>query len=172
MKRDDMMVAAATAEFNRAGQAGPMAGQYMGVTSGAMDLIFIEGFEGQTVIGIDDGELHTPQPIRIDLTAGLARSAACSTDQIGDTIDYGKVRAALRELMATHGLRLLEAFAERVAQLLLEDFGAHWVRVVVVKPRKFDDVSAVGVAIERRRDDRLAVREQGLGWPSPGAMSA
>jgi dihydroneopterin aldolase len=46
---------------------------------------------------------------------------------------------------------LLEAFAEQVADMLIREFGAHWVRVVVVKPRKFDDVESVGVAIERRR---------------------
>jgi dihydroneopterin aldolase len=38
-----------------------------------------------------------------------------------------------------------------VAEILIREFGAHWVRVVVVKPRKFDDVESVGVAIERRR---------------------
>lgn len=116
-----------------------------------MDLIFVQGFEGETVIGIDPCELDQPQPLRIDVTAGLPRSGACTTDHIGDTIHYGEVREALRNLMKTHQLQLLEAFAERIAGILLEDFGAHWVRVVVVKPKKFDDVAAVGVAIERRR---------------------
>lgn len=173
MKRDDMMWQAEAAEFgalpgvkaeSMAARAAPAA------SPGPMDLIFIEGFEGQTIIGIDASELGTPQPLRIDLTAGLPRSAACSSDRIGDTIDYGKVRTALRELMATHRLQLLEAFAERVAQLLLEDFGAHWVRVVVVKPKKFDDVGAVGVAIERRRDASQRVQDRVHGWLG-GAVS-
>ena len=116
-----------------------------------MDLIFIEGFTGQTVIGIHDSELHRPQTIRIDLTAGLPRSGACDSDQIADTIDYGVVRDRLRRLLAEHRLTLLESFAETVADILIGEFGAHWVRVVVTKPRKFDDVEAVGVAIERRR---------------------
>jgi dihydroneopterin aldolase len=38
-----------------------------------------------------------------------------------------------------------------VAQIALVEFGAQWVRVRVAKPRKFDDVEAVGVMIERRR---------------------
>jgi dihydroneopterin aldolase len=117
-----------------------------------MDLIFIEGFTGQTVIGIHDSELHRPQTIRIDLTAGLPRSRACATDQIVDTIDYGVVRDRLRRLLVEHRLTLLESFAETVAEILIGEFGAHWVRVVVVKPRKFDDVESVGVAIERRRE--------------------
>jgi dihydroneopterin aldolase len=116
-----------------------------------MDLIFIEGFEGQTVIGINKDELNLPQPVRIDLVAGLPRSRACDTDRIGDTIDYGAVHEALTQLLATHRVKLLEALAESIADLLIGTFGAHWVRVVLVKPRKYVNVSAVGVAIERRR---------------------
>jgi len=117
----------------------------------SMDIIFIEGFRGNTVIGICDDELHAPQPVRIDLSAGLPRSLACSTDRISDTIDYGAVRAALRELLETHRFQLLEAFAEEIAKLLLSRFGAHWLRVRVTKPGKFDDVEGVGVIIERHR---------------------
>ena len=36
-----------------------------------MDLIFIEGFKGETVIGIHETELHRPQPLVIDVHAGL-----------------------------------------------------------------------------------------------------
>ena len=128
----------------------------------ALDLIFIEGFTGQTVIGIHDSELHKPQTIRIDLTAGLPRSRACDTDRIGDTIDYGAVRERLQRLLAEHKLQLLEPFAETVADILIGEFGAHWVRVVVTKPRKFDDVESVGVAIERRRPAQAA-------WPGGGS---
>lgn len=130
--------------------------------SGApLDLIFIEGFTGQTVIGIHDSELHRPQTIRIDLTAGVPRNRAFDSDEIGDTIDYGVVRERLRRLLEEHGFSLLEPFAERIAEILIHDFGAHWVRVAVTKPRKFDDVEAVGVAIERRRPAPPAGVERG-----------
>jgi len=124
-----------------------------------LDVIFIEGLQAQTVIGIHQNELHRPQPVRIDIAAGIPRSLACRTDRIGDTIDYGQLRTALLELLATHKLRLLEALAEEMARLALDDFGAHWVRIVLAKPAKFEDVDAVGVAIERRRE--LRPREHG-----------
>ncbi len=131
-------------------------------SSAAMDLIFIEGFTGQTVIGIHHTELHDPQPLVIDLHAGLPRSRACDTDRIGDTIDYGVVRERLQRLLVEHRLQLLEAFAEAIADILLDEFRASWVRVKVVKPRKFDDVQAVGVQIERyaAEIDTPAQREQ------------
>ncbi|URI08399.1 dihydroneopterin aldolase [Aquincola tertiaricarbonis] len=118
-----------------------------------MDIIFIEGFTGHTVIGIHDSELHVAQPLVIDVHAGVPRARACDTDRIGDTIDYSVVRERLQQLMAHHKLQLLEAFAEAIADMLLLDFGARWVRVRVVKPRKFDDVQAVGVQIERDAAD-------------------
>ncbi len=115
----------------------------------AMDLIFIEGFVGETIIGIHESELHAPQPLVIDVHAGVPHARACDTDHIHDTIDYGVVAERLRRLMAEHKLTLLESFAETIADILISEFGARWVRVKVVKPRKFSDVSAVGVQIER-----------------------
>ncbi|MFC0400219.1 dihydroneopterin aldolase [Paraburkholderia rhizosphaerae] len=117
----------------------------------ALDIVYIEGFTGQTVIGIDAPELHTTQPVRLDLAIGVPRLRACDTDRIGDTVDYSAVRTALHTLLATHKVQLLEALAEQVAQLIIGTFGAHWVRVSLSKPAKFDDVTAVGVLIERTR---------------------
>jgi 7,8-dihydroneopterin aldolase/epimerase/oxygenase len=124
-----------------------------------LDLVFIEGFTGETVIGIDHGELHAPQPLVIDVHAGVPRAHACDTDRIGDTINYALVHARLQRLLIEHRLQLLEAFAEAIADILLDEFAASWVRVRVVKPRKFDNVQTVGVQIERRaRGDTRATR--------------
>ena len=117
----------------------------------ALDIVFIDGFVAETIIGIDADEHHSPQPVRIDLGIGVPMLRACATDRIEDTINYAEVRAALYALLASHGVQLLEALAEKVAQLLIREFGAYWVRVSIAKPAKFDDVKAVGVTIERRR---------------------
>jgi dihydroneopterin aldolase len=116
-----------------------------------LDLVFIEGLDCQTVIGIHDSELHEPQRITIDVCAGVPRVPACDTDCIADTIDYGELRQRLHRLMQEHRVQLLEALAEQVARIAIDEFKAHWVRVRVVKPRKFGDTAAVGVMIERRR---------------------
>lgn len=132
-----------------------------------LDIVFIDGFVGETIIGIHEDELHRTQPLRIDLAAGLPRNLACDTDHIGHTIDYGEVRTALKELLENHGVQLLEAFAEAVSTLLLSRFGAHWVRVRITKPRKFGDVEAVGVLIERS----LRVQPRGDGSHSAEVLS-
>jgi dihydroneopterin aldolase len=132
-----------------------------GSTATPLDLVFIEGFTGETVIGIDHGELHAAQPLVIDVHAGVPRALACDTDRIGDTINYAAVHARLQRLMAEHRLQLLEAFAEAIADILIGEFAASWVRVRVVKPRKFDDVHSVGVQIERRARAALAPTQRG-----------
>lgn len=132
----------------------------------ALDIVFIEDFVGETVIGIDRSELDTPQPVRMNIAIGLPSLRACTTDRIEDTINYAAVREALHALLASHGVQLLEALAEKVAQLVIRDFGAYWVRVSLAKPAKFDDVRAVGVVIERRRGMR---RRDEPTWASLGA---
>ena len=140
-----MMPAAMNAPLDRTAASPLDAGE-------PLDLVFIEGFAGSTVIGIHESELHLPQTVLIDVCAGLARVPACDTDRIADTLDYGELRLRLQRLMSEHGVQLLEALAERVAHIALDEFGARWVRVRVAKPHKFDDTAAVGVVIERRRD--------------------
>jgi dihydroneopterin aldolase len=125
----------------------------------AMDIVYIEGLTGQTVIGIDKTELHDPQTVRMSIAIGVPSLRACVTDRIEDTVNYAAVREAIHGLLASHGLQLLEALAERIAQMVIADFGAHWVRVTLAKPAKFDDVDAVGVVIERHRK----VEERGGG---------
>jgi dihydroneopterin aldolase len=116
-----------------------------------LDLVFIEGLNGQTVIGIHASELHQPQAVVIDVCAGVPALPACRTDCIADTIDYGELRERLLTLLREHRVQLLEALAEQVARIAIDEYKAHWVRVRIAKPRKFADTDAVGVTIERRR---------------------
>ena len=152
----DRLDAVRLASFSAAGVPGataPFDAPSTAMPSGRMDIVFIENFVGQTIIGIDSSEQHVPQPVRMNLAIGVPAIRACTTDRIEDTINYAAVRSALHGLLASHGVRLLEALAEAVARLLITEFGAHWVRVALAKPAKFDDVSAVGVQIERQRSD-------------------
>ncbi|MBN8967162.1 MAG: dihydroneopterin aldolase [Rhizobiales bacterium] len=124
--------------------------------SQALDIILINAFTGQTIIGINESELIHPQTVVIDIQAGVHWLRACNTDKIADTIDYSLICDRLRSLLSEHRFKLLEAFAQAIADLIIDHFGAVWVRVKVVKPHIFEDVEAVGVVIERRKSkDRL-----------------
>ena len=82
---------------------------------------------------------------------GVAEQSAAS-DHIDDTIHYGDVCEAVRQSLREQSFLLLEALAEHIAELILQNFGALWVRVRVVKPGILANVREVGVEIERRAD--------------------
>ena len=116
-----------------------------------MDTLFLHGLKAETLIGVYDWERQQRQTLLLDVDIGTDARPAGHSDNIDDTIHYGDVAEALRHNLAQQQFLLLEALAEHVAQFLLDDFGALWVRVRVVKPGILAQVREVGIQIERSR---------------------
>jgi 7,8-dihydroneopterin aldolase/epimerase/oxygenase len=114
-----------------------------------MDIIFIDDLRLATLIGIYPREKAMPQTIEMSLQIGTSTTNAGSSDHIGDTINYAAVVERLRTELSVQHFNLLEKLAEYVARLLLEDFGATWVRVSIAKLGIMQGVRRVGVVIER-----------------------
>ena len=114
-----------------------------------MDIIFIDDLRLSTLIGIYPRERLVPQTVEISLQIGTSTVGAGASDNIGDTIDYAVVVERLRNELASRHFNLLEKLAEYIAALLLDDFGAPWVRVSIAKIGVMRDVRRVGVIIER-----------------------
>jgi dihydroneopterin aldolase len=114
-----------------------------------MDIIFIEDFRVETLIGIYEWERRVPQTIQLDIEIGNPHSRAADTDQIEDTIDYGAVVSRIEETLKQQHFLLLERLAEHVSSLILGEFKAPWVRVSVAKLQLLRGVRRLGVTIER-----------------------
>ena len=114
-----------------------------------MDHIFVRDLRLQTLIGFHRRERIVPQTIRLDLEIGIANTAVFKSDKVADCIDYDKVTARIREVASAH-VSLVETLAERVAALVLEEFGAAWVKVSIAKLGILKDAGLVGVTVERR----------------------
>src|SRR3970040_1334176 len=97
-----------------------------------MDHIFVRDFRLQTMIGFHRRERAAPQTVRLDLEIGIANVAVFTSDKVADCIDYDKVTTRIREVAGGH-VNLVETLAERVARLVLEEFGAAWVQVSIAK---------------------------------------
>jgi dihydroneopterin aldolase len=104
-----------------------------------MDTIFLSEVRAETRLGVPEWERMVPH------------SRSCQTDAIEDTIDYGRVVTRIRETLKEHSFRLVEALAEHVCQLILQEFGAPRVRVKVSKPGILPGLKALGVIIERQQ---------------------
>lgn len=116
-----------------------------------MNTIFIHDFRLPARIGVYDWEKRMPQTVRLDLEIGLPSERAFATGHFADTIDYAAIVDRLRAFAAGHPPPLLERFAQCVADIVLGEFGATFVKVRVAKPAALPGVREVGVSIERER---------------------
>ncbi len=113
-----------------------------------MDTIFIADFRLEILIGVYEWERRVPQTVQLDLEFALPPREKRS-DRIGDTIDYAKVVGRIRDSLAENRFLLVEALAEHIAQIVIGEFGAPWIRASVTKLGALKGVKRLGVTIER-----------------------
>lgn len=116
-----------------------------------MDFIFVRDLRLDTLIGFHKRELVVPQTIQIDLEIGIANQKVFESDKVADCIDYDRVTTRIREMLTGQRFNLVEALAERVARLVLDEFGAAHVKVSVAKLGILKNAGLVGVTVERAR---------------------
>jgi dihydroneopterin aldolase len=114
-----------------------------------MDILFLRDFRLDLTIGLYDWERQAPQPVLIDLEIGLYDHKAGHSDQIADTIDYGKVAERIRQSATAQQFHLVEALGEHIAEIVRGEFGAPWVRITLRKIAILGHVKELGIIIER-----------------------
>lgn len=114
-----------------------------------MDKIFLNEIRLEVIIGLYEWERKIPQTVELDLEIGVPDCRACVSDAVEDTIDYAHVVARLKESLADTRFHLVEAMAEHIAQLILQNYPTPWVRVSVTKLGLIPGVKRLGVSIER-----------------------
>jgi dihydroneopterin aldolase len=116
-----------------------------------MDAIFLRDVRLDAQVGIYRRERVTTQPITIDLDIALPTDRVFATGKVADTIDYAVVVGRLRHELEARRFGLVEELAGFIAQLVMDEFHAPWVRVSVAKLGVLKDAERVGVTIERAR---------------------
>ena len=117
-----------------------------------MDIIFIHDLRLETVIGVHPWERDQPRTLRLDLELGADIRPAAATDRLEDTLDYQAVAQRISDLAAASDVQLVETLAERIADLLLQEFAVPWLRLTLRKPGVPSGAAAAGVIIERQRE--------------------
>lgn len=115
-----------------------------------MDFIFIEDMRVEAHVGIFPRERVAPQTLEISLTFGVP-DAAARNDDINDTIRYDTVIERIRKELDERHFNLLETLGEYVIGLMLDEFGAPWVKISIAKIGIMKGVRKVGVQIERAK---------------------
>ncbi len=114
-----------------------------------MDTIFLHDLEVDTVIGIWDWERKIRQRVVIDLDMSADIAKAATTDSVDDTLNYKNVAKRVQQFVGDSSFQLVETLAERIAEIVNDEFGVAWVRVRVNKPGAIRGARDVGVIIER-----------------------
>jgi dihydroneopterin aldolase len=114
-----------------------------------MDIIFLRELKIDTLIGVYEWEKRVPQTLQIDLEIALPNSLACQTDNIDDALNYADIVRDIQSALASRHYNLIEALAESIAQILIDDFKAPWVKVSVAKLQAIRGSKMVGISIER-----------------------
>ena len=114
-----------------------------------MDIVFIRDLQIETVIGIYDWERKVRQIISLDIDMATDIQKAASSDNIDDTLSYKTVAKRLIAFIEESEFELVEALAEKVCAIILEEFDVPWVRLSLSKPGAVRGSRSVGVIIER-----------------------
>ena len=115
-----------------------------------MDKIIIKDLRIQAIIGIRERERNTPQDILINITAFTRNRPAHAPDDISVCLDYSVLVKLIRARVLSAQRYTIEALAEDLASLCLENNLVKKVIVRVEKPGAITGADSAGVEIERR----------------------
>ena len=105
-------------------------------------------------IGIYPHEHASKQRVRINVDLGVDDTEeAIGRDELPRVVDYEKVANAVRGIVASGHVRLVETLAERIATACLADKRVRVARIRVEKLDIFADAASAGVEIERHQRD-------------------
>lgn len=114
-----------------------------------MDIVYISDLKVDTVIGIFDWERRIRQTVSLDLEMATDIRRAAASDQIDDALDYKAIGKRVIAFIEGSEFQLVETLAERVAELVREEFGVKWLKLRLSKPGALRGSRDVGVIIER-----------------------
>jgi FolB domain-containing protein len=114
-----------------------------------MDKIFIKDLSVRGIIGVNPEERLQPQEILINIILCTSTIKTGESDSIQDTVSYSIIAKKARACAETAKRLTVEALAEDIAKLCLNEKGVQKVQVRVEKPGAVRFTRSVGVEIER-----------------------
>jgi len=128
-----------------------------------MDKVLIKNLMARGIIGVNDWERKRAQNILINLTLFTDTRRAGETDNINDSVDYSKMSKRILAHAESVQRLTVEALANDLAKLCLEEKGVMKVIVRVEKPGAVRFAESVGVEVERPRSPRTKAPKKRTG---------
>ena len=119
-----------------------------------MDAIIIEGLKVDTVIGCFNWERQITQPLLLDLNIQNDLSQAAQSDELSDTLNYAQICELAAQVIQKAQPKLIEHAAQLVLNCLFETFASiESISITIRKPAIIAQAQAVGIRLERQRND-------------------
>jgi dihydroneopterin aldolase len=100
---------------------------------GESDILLIEDIRFYAHHGVTAAEQEVGAWFSVDVELALDLAAAALSDDLGATVDYGRVARRIVELGSNGRVNLLERLAALIADMLLREYPTRRVRVRVRK---------------------------------------
>ncbi len=114
-----------------------------------MDTVFIEDLRIDATIGIYEWEKRIKQTLSFDIEMAADIRKAAASDKIDDALNYKAVSKRVIQFVEDSRFELVETLAEKVAQLILDEFDVPWLRLTLNKLGAVRGSRSVGIRIER-----------------------
>jgi len=116
-----------------------------------MDRVILSGVRCWMRVGVTHEERRTPQECLVDVELEADLSRPMQTDDLHDTLDYGRALAILRGIAAEEEYSLLERFAGRLEEelRLAMRFDAVTIRIHKLHPPLPGVLHRVGIEVRR-----------------------
>lgn len=116
-----------------------------------MDVVFIQGLQINTFIGVYDWERAIRQKLVISAKIGCDMSQACQSDDVVYAINYKTVCQDIERLCHEIKAKLLEKLAEDICCFILDNYPCQTITLTIEKPNAIKEAQSVGVTITRHK---------------------
>lgn len=116
-----------------------------------MDKTFIKDLVARGIIGVNEWERENPQEILINITVFTDTRQAATSDDLADCVDYSSLARKVQTHAETAARFTVEALANDLAAICLEQELVQKVIVRVEKPGAVRFAASAGVEVERAK---------------------
>jgi len=116
-----------------------------------MDKIIIKDLLARCILGVSEEERREKQDVLINVALSADMRKAARSDKFEDALDYRAIKKRIFSEVEGSQFHLLEALAERIADVCLENPAVQEVQVVAEKPSALRFARSVAVEIKRSR---------------------
>jgi dihydroneopterin aldolase len=124
--------------------------------AGVTDRIELRGLKVRGHHGVFDHERRDGQDFLVDVTVWMDLAPAAASDDLADTLHYGKLAEGAAAIVAGEPCNLIETVSARIADMVMADARAVAVEVTLHKPQAPIPLDFADVAVVAHRSRKAA----------------